>query len=457
MSEETSKGPRIGILSERGEELEVVALAPGRNRLGRAAGNEIVIEDPSVSGVHCELEWSDGTLRVRDFGSTNGTFVRDHRVEAADIPAGEIFRVGNVQLRLLPLPDAASPTAPVAKMSGAPGLRLKLDPTAAPSEPSSVTPADQPPSSQEHSELTAPSRSAPAASGAPANGGTLICLKCGGVFAREETKRYIAGNRETFSCTRCGGFCVDAAKHERELARENATFGQLLGRSFKYALRGDGRLLLILGGIFFGLLYGFRDFTGWIMKESRMINPVFIAAYLIATVLGTGYYFACLQGIIQSSANGEDEMPNWPEVSTFWDEIFLPFFRFSLVFILSLGPGLVIQSAGFTAAGFAIMLLGFFALPMTLLSVAMSESIGGLNPIIVFSGIARIPGQYVVTCLVILTLLIFAGLLRFALELTGILFVPGFLAGFVELYASCTAARILGCLYYANRRVLGWF
>lgn len=51
-----------------------------------------------VSGLHLLIERKGNRLWIRDQDSTNGTFVRDRRERAAEIAAGDVFRVGDVSL-----------------------------------------------------------------------------------------------------------------------------------------------------------------------------------------------------------------------------------------------------------------------------------------------------------------------------------------------------------------------
>jgi EAL domain-containing protein (putative c-di-GMP-specific phosphodiesterase class I) len=69
-------------------------------RIGRAAGLQLVLPAAQVSKAHAEI-YSDGvTLRVRDLGSRNGTFV--NRQPAADAPLHEsdILHVGDYEFRV---------------------------------------------------------------------------------------------------------------------------------------------------------------------------------------------------------------------------------------------------------------------------------------------------------------------------------------------------------------------
>jgi len=49
-------------------------------RLGRAAENDVVLNDPKVSRNHAELEWNGTGFTLRDLGSINGTSVNGQRL-----------------------------------------------------------------------------------------------------------------------------------------------------------------------------------------------------------------------------------------------------------------------------------------------------------------------------------------------------------------------------------------
>jgi len=57
----------------RGDKVEEYTLPQISVTIGRSAGNDIVLEDESVSRQHARLEWQEGVLYITDQGSTNGT------------------------------------------------------------------------------------------------------------------------------------------------------------------------------------------------------------------------------------------------------------------------------------------------------------------------------------------------------------------------------------------------
>lgn len=69
-------------------------------RAGRLATLEIVLDDSSVSRRHAEIRSTDGGWRVRDLGSTNGTYLNGTRLGPGEwsIRPHDIIRFGNVTL-----------------------------------------------------------------------------------------------------------------------------------------------------------------------------------------------------------------------------------------------------------------------------------------------------------------------------------------------------------------------
>ena len=79
---------------------------PGGRRLnvGRAADNELTLNDASVSKIHgALLMTAEGTLLVADTGSTNGTYLNGRRIaygESRLIEDGDVVGFGDVEVRL---------------------------------------------------------------------------------------------------------------------------------------------------------------------------------------------------------------------------------------------------------------------------------------------------------------------------------------------------------------------
>lgn len=113
---DTSSGSRqdqIYILLPN-QTVRTVPVEWNRMTIGRDLGCEIVIEHPSISRQHARIEVSGREYRVRDLGSTNGTYLGNVRL-SPDTPTlwtpEENLRVGEIWMRLERL-EQVTPTLP---------------------------------------------------------------------------------------------------------------------------------------------------------------------------------------------------------------------------------------------------------------------------------------------------------------------------------------------------------
>jgi predicted component of type VI protein secretion system len=69
--------------------------------VGRKRGLcDVIVDDSSVSKVHCALAKTDGLLFLRDLGSTNGTRVNGQRVTRGALLPGDELSIANVKYRV---------------------------------------------------------------------------------------------------------------------------------------------------------------------------------------------------------------------------------------------------------------------------------------------------------------------------------------------------------------------
>jgi DNA-binding NtrC family response regulator len=78
-----------------------MALVRTQATVGRHPTNDLVLADPLVSSVHLELtRRAGGRVLVRDAGSTNGSWLGDHRLVEAELGPGATLRVGETLLAI---------------------------------------------------------------------------------------------------------------------------------------------------------------------------------------------------------------------------------------------------------------------------------------------------------------------------------------------------------------------
>ena len=70
--------------------------------LGRDPGCDLVLSDLKCSRRHAVIEAGAQGLTIRDTGSANGVFVNAKKVERATVEPGDLIRVGEVILKVLP-------------------------------------------------------------------------------------------------------------------------------------------------------------------------------------------------------------------------------------------------------------------------------------------------------------------------------------------------------------------
>lgn len=103
--------PLVHVLQLEGEgELAVrrVVLGELPLRIGRVAGNDLVLPSPEVSRSHCSLVVREGRAVVTDLGSTNGTLVDGRRVQVpTELAEGARLRLGPFTLAYLRGPRRA--------------------------------------------------------------------------------------------------------------------------------------------------------------------------------------------------------------------------------------------------------------------------------------------------------------------------------------------------------------
>lgn len=93
--------------------------------LGRSSASDVRLEDPTVSATHAGLLLFSGSWFVVDRGSTNGTFVNEHRVqEVAPVASGDLLGLGCATLRLT-APSGAAGVDAAARDSRLAGRALR--------------------------------------------------------------------------------------------------------------------------------------------------------------------------------------------------------------------------------------------------------------------------------------------------------------------------------------------
>ena len=87
------------LVSTSGE--QSIDLQLGRTLVvGRAVTSDVPIYDPTISRRHAEIALTNGGVRVKDLGSSNGTFLNGARVTEAEAASNDVVTFGKVAFRV---------------------------------------------------------------------------------------------------------------------------------------------------------------------------------------------------------------------------------------------------------------------------------------------------------------------------------------------------------------------
>ncbi|HEY6209575.1 MAG TPA: adenylate/guanylate cyclase domain-containing protein [Gemmatimonadales bacterium] len=87
------------LFSTTGE--QSIDLKPGRTLVvGRAVTSDVPIYDPTISRRHAEVSLTEGGVRVKDVGSSNGTFLNGARITEAIAGENDVITFGKVAFRV---------------------------------------------------------------------------------------------------------------------------------------------------------------------------------------------------------------------------------------------------------------------------------------------------------------------------------------------------------------------
>lgn len=93
----------IGTLTSEGIHVPAITLYTGKSfTLGRGNGNDVIINNPTVSSSHCTIMVDyHGNVEIIDNNSTNGTFIgqMNNRITRANLNEQQVLYIGSQDVR----------------------------------------------------------------------------------------------------------------------------------------------------------------------------------------------------------------------------------------------------------------------------------------------------------------------------------------------------------------------
>lgn len=211
-----------------------------------------------------------------------------------------------------------------------------------------------------------------------------------------------------------------------------------------YAYRGSGKYILILCVAL--------SLVAKLAGIAPLVGPV-------ASLLLSAYFCAIYFQMIQSSATGGKEAPEFPDTANFFEDIIWPMLQVFVVGLVSFGP----MTGYLFWAGhehvkplidYGLLGLGVIYFPMAMLAVVVLGYTGALSPHIVIPAIFRAGWLYWSAVLMLCLLYVAESAVESALS--GLFLIKFIVLAFVGVYTLMTHARILGVLYRERQEELGW-
>ncbi|MGB0580144.1 MAG: FHA domain-containing protein, partial [Limisphaerales bacterium] len=89
---------------------QTLDLPGGPATFGRGLQNTFVMADESISTQHILVMSDKSSARIKDRGSSNGTFVNGEQVTQAVLEHGDTLRLGDVEMKVLLKDEPQAPT-----------------------------------------------------------------------------------------------------------------------------------------------------------------------------------------------------------------------------------------------------------------------------------------------------------------------------------------------------------
>jgi hypothetical protein len=440
-----------------------IQLVEGTHRVGRNPDNDVQVNDPSVSGLHCQIVVGADSVVIADLGSTNGTFINGAQIREAELEAGQSVHMGSVEMVFYSELPQAPATAP-------------LRPASQPGAVSATVPPMAHPRATSRLETTRARGSAPAGPRFckyhPRSPARYWCAQCSRAFCEVCVISTNAGGAVRKTCRTCGAECAPLQVQSAAGAGDRGFLGRL-PNALAYPLRGAGVFVLLVGIVLFGLLrlgvfsleYGLRGATGIFSAVRLTIFGV------IVIIWAGGYLFTFLQSILHSTAAEDRELSDLPGMNLL-EDILRPLLRLLGLLVFCFGPALILSffSSRITPVPALIATVGgcvYF--PMAFLAVAVLDNVASVNPLVVVPSILKAPLEYLAV------LVLFAGVYffrsagfdamsrffpdGFSTPSVGALF--GMLGSYAVLffgmmYLLTVTVHVLGLIYVLKKDKLSW-
>jgi hypothetical protein len=277
------------------------------------------------------------------------------------------------------------------------------------------------------------------------------CMGCGGYFCQECVDVHEGSVTLPYTCRACGGKCERMVREESSFeavqsgasgAREieppatATSFWQEFIPSFVYPFRNKGTLLLFVGSVFFAIFF-------FIARTASLFG-------LPLLLILVSYLLEYMLTVVETSAYGSNEPPDFPGMNDWTEMIFGPLFLIILAGIVCYASPViyVFKTQRMDMVFWILTVLGQLAYPMMFLIIAMTGKFVAFNPVVIASSILKAPLQYLVIVALFFGISYLGRMM--GVFLIGFPVLGFFITEFISFYIILVQMRLLGIFYRCN-------
>ena len=262
----------------------------------------------------------------------------------------------------------------------------------------------------------------------PGGDAAWLCNGCEQYFCNDCMALRRFGRTDVETCKGCGDMLVAVVAG---VTVDEAAECPSLASALTWPLQGSGPMLLLGGTLGLALIGVFSDAAAW------------------GLMLGYG------MTIIQQSAQGRQNVPEWPEVDG-WGDILLPAVLGLATAALSFGPAVWLALDGAGTATIAIAAgLGALYAPMAWMAASVSKRFLAITPLTVIPLLTRANGSYWLGCGFLFLALAVGAVGTSVLQQIAPFIVRSLLGTAAAFYLLMVEMRILGLIWLRHREDFG--
>ena len=69
--------------------------------IGRSLKNDLVLNDPTVSRFHAEIQYTDSRFLIIDKSSSTGTYLNNQKIDSSPLFAGDILQISHTPIMFM--------------------------------------------------------------------------------------------------------------------------------------------------------------------------------------------------------------------------------------------------------------------------------------------------------------------------------------------------------------------